>query len=75
MVTSYDFPAEHWQHIQTTNSVDSSLATLQLRTDAAERVNAHLSDTTPLMGMRIVDNHGLSTQVRGGGHVVTQPVA
>ena len=37
MVTFYDFPAEHWKHVRTTNVVESPFATLRLRTDAAKR--------------------------------------
>ena len=28
----YDFPAEHWRHIRTTNPIDSTFATVQHRT-------------------------------------------
>ncbi len=28
----YDFPAEHWSHIRSTNPIDSMLATIRLRT-------------------------------------------
>lgn len=28
----YDFPAEHWRHIRTTNPIESSFATVKLRT-------------------------------------------
>ena len=28
----YDFPAEHWQHIRTTNPIESTFATVRLRT-------------------------------------------
>ena len=37
MVTFYDFPAEHWKHVRTTNVVESPFAALRLRTDAAKR--------------------------------------
>ena len=37
MVTFYDFPAEHWRHVRTTNVVESPFAALRLRTDAAKR--------------------------------------
>ena len=37
MVTFYDYPAEHWGHIRTTNPVESPFAALRLRTDAAKR--------------------------------------
>jgi len=32
LLTFYDFPAEHWQHIRSTNAIESSLATVRLRT-------------------------------------------
>ena len=38
----------------------------------SRRVYAHLSDTAPLIGMRMLDNHDLSIQVRDGGRVVIQ---
>ncbi len=28
----YDFPAAHWQHLRTTNPIESSFATISLRT-------------------------------------------
>lgn len=37
MVTFYDFPDKHWSHLRTTNVVESPLAVLRLRTDAAKR--------------------------------------
>ena len=37
MVTFYQFPKEHWQHLRTTNPVESPFAALRLRTDAAKR--------------------------------------
>lgn len=37
MVTFFDFPATHWQHLRTTNPVESPFAALRLRTDAAKR--------------------------------------
>ena len=37
MVAFYDFPAEHWRHLRTTNVVESPFAALRLRTDAAKR--------------------------------------
>jgi transposase-like protein len=37
MVTFYDFPAEHWKHLRTTNIVESPFAAVRLRTDASKR--------------------------------------
>ena len=33
MLTFYDFPAEHWRHIRTTNPIESTFATVRLRTN------------------------------------------
>ena len=32
----YDYSKEHWQHLRTTNPVESPFASLRLRTDAAK---------------------------------------
>lgn len=32
LLTFYDFPAEHWQHIRTTNPIESTFSTVRLRT-------------------------------------------
>ncbi len=32
ILTFYDFPAEHWMHIRTTNIIESTFATVRLRT-------------------------------------------
>jgi transposase-like protein len=37
MVTFYAFSKEHWQHLRTTNVVESPFATVRLRTTAAKR--------------------------------------
>lgn len=37
MITFYDFPKEHWQHLRTSNPIESPFSALRLRTDAARR--------------------------------------
>jgi len=37
MLTFYDFPAEHWRHLRTTNPVESPFSAVRLRTGAARR--------------------------------------
>jgi putative transposase len=32
----YDYPAEHWHHLRTTNPIESSFATVRLRTRATK---------------------------------------
>ena len=31
MLTFFDFPAEHWKHLRTSNPIESSFATVRLR--------------------------------------------
>lgn len=33
----FDYPQEHWRHLRTTNPIESVLASIRLRTDAAKR--------------------------------------
>jgi transposase-like protein len=33
MLAFYDFPAQHWHHIRTTNTIESVFATVRLRSD------------------------------------------
>ena len=32
MLAFYDFPAEHWKHLRTTNPIESTFATVRYRT-------------------------------------------
>ena len=45
LLAFYDFPAEHWGHIRTTNPIESTFATVRLRTD---KTRGCLSRTTML---------------------------
>ena len=36
LLTFYDFPAEHWIHLKTTNPIESTFATVRLRTKVAK---------------------------------------
>lgn len=33
LLACYDFPAEHWKHVRTSNPIESTFATVRLRTD------------------------------------------
>ncbi len=37
LLTFYDFPAEHWRHIRTTNPIESTFSTVRLRTAKVRR--------------------------------------
>jgi putative transposase len=36
LLAFYDFPAEHWKHIRTTNPIESTFATVRHRTGKTE---------------------------------------
>lgn len=42
--------------------------------DQPRDIEADAADTTPLVGMMLLDEHDLSIRVRDGGRVVIQPV-
>ena len=54
MVTFYDFPKEHWQHVRTTNPVESPFAAARLRTDAAKRFKKVANATAVIWKMLLV---------------------
>lgn len=52
LLTLYDFPAEHWEHIRTTNPIESVFATVRHRT---VRTKGALSqDTAKLMVFKLI---------------------
>lgn len=46
LLTFYDFPAEHWRHIRTTNPIESTFATVRLRTAKARNCFSALTVLT-----------------------------
>ncbi len=53
-VTFYRFPREHWRHLRTSNIVESPLAALRLRTDAAKRFKRVANATAVIWKMLMV---------------------
>ena len=45
LLAFYDFPADHWAHIRTTNPIESTFSTIRLRT---KKARACVSRTTIL---------------------------
>ncbi len=54
LVTFYDFPQPHWQHLRTTNPVESPFAAARLRTDAAKRFKNVANATAVLWKLLLV---------------------
>ena len=51
LLTFYDFPAEHWRHIRTTNPIESTFSTVRLRTDKVR--SCFSSDTVVTMAFKL----------------------
>jgi len=45
-LTFYNFPAEHWIHIRSTNVIESTFATVRLRTDKTRGCGTRLATLT-----------------------------
>ncbi len=54
MLAFYDFPAEHWVHIRTTNPIESTFATVRLRTKRTR--NCGSRDTTLAMVYKLLES-------------------
>lgn len=71
MLAFYDFPAEHWRHIRSTNPIESSFATVRLRTKRTKgcgSVDATVAMTFKLLmdakkGWRKLNGHKLLADV------------
>jgi transposase-like protein len=54
LLTFYDFPAEHWKHLRTTNIIESPFAAVRLRTDAARRFQKTANATAMIWKLLMV---------------------
>lgn len=58
LLAFYDSPAAHWQHLRTTNPIESTFATIRLRTDATRNCVSAQS------GLALVHQLAMSAQKR-----------
>ena len=54
LLAFYDFPAEHWLHIRTTNPIESAFATVRLRTKKSK--NCGSRETTLAMVFKLMQS-------------------
>jgi hypothetical protein len=52
LVTFFHYPANHWQHLRTTNPIESSFATVKLRTKVTK--GAGSKDTAAVMAFKLL---------------------
>jgi transposase-like protein len=53
----YDFPAEHWQHLRTTNPIESTFATVRLRTARSKGCGSRLATLTMVFKLAQTAQH------------------
>jgi hypothetical protein len=53
LVTFFDFPAEHWKHLRTTNVIESPFATVRLRERATRGAGSRTKGL--LMAFKLLD--------------------
>jgi putative transposase len=54
----YDFPAEHWQHIRTTNPIESTFATVRHRSRQAKGCGSRMATLTMVYKLGTVAQKG-----------------
>jgi transposase-like protein len=68
LLTFYDFPAYHWKHIRSTNTIESPFATVRLRTD---RTRGHGTETTThLMVFKLLEQASKRWQRLAGSNLI-----
>jgi putative transposase len=74
----YDFPAQHWSHIRTTNPIESTFATVRLRTDKTRGCVTRLTLLALVFQLvrsaqsrwrRLTGSEHLAEVIRGGAFV------
>jgi Transposase, Mutator family len=67
-ITFYNFPAEHWQHIRTTNPIESTFSTVKLR---AAKTRGCISRAGMLaMVFKLTEDSGTEVADLEGAHAV-----
>ncbi len=58
LLTFYDFPAEQWMHLRTTNPIESTFATVRLRTNKTKGCGSRLACLTMVFKLaRCAESH------------------
>lgn len=69
LLVFYDFPAEHWQHLRTTNPIESTFATVRLRTNKTKGCGSRQATLT--MVFKLAQSAERSWRRLNGHHLLT----
>jgi transposase-like protein len=73
LLTFYDFPAEHWLHIRTTNPIESTFATVRLRHDKTRNNGSRAACLT--MVFKLLENASRTWRKLNGSDLMPAVVA
>jgi len=57
LLSFYDYPAEHWPHIRTTNPIESTFATVRLRTHKTKGCGSRIATLTMVFKLLLSAEH------------------
>lgn len=73
LLAFYSFPAHHWKHIRSTNTIESPFATVRLRTD---KTRGHGTEkTTHMMVFKLLEQASLRWQKLSGSKFIPMVLA
>jgi transposase-like protein len=72
LLTFYDFPAEHWRHLRSTNVIESVFATVRLRTDKTKGTGTRLACLT--MVYKLMESASQRWRALNGSELVTDVI-
>jgi putative transposase len=73
LLAFYDFPAEHWQHLRTTNPIESTFATVRLRTHKTKGAGSRQACLA--MAFKLIENAQTSWRKLNGSNLIGDVVA
>jgi putative transposase len=68
LLAFYDFPAEHWMHLRTTNPIESTFATVRLRTRRTKGCGSRIATLT--MVFRLTQSAEQRWRALNGSHLL-----
>jgi transposase-like protein len=73
LLTFYDFPAEHWIHLRTTNPIESVFATVRLRTYKTKGPGSALACET--MVFKLMESAAKQWRLLNGSTLLPEVIA
>ena len=73
LLTFYDFPAEHWLHLRTTNPIESTFATVRLRHRRTKGSGSRVACLT--MVFKLMENASKRWRALNGSALVADVIA